>query len=145
MWKTCYHKKKFSKEKALRSDKKRGTWETRKLTKIPRPFFLQATEIILSCIKVSNVTRESRKNKKIQESSNWVRDPLKSSLIGARASVLHWGRRNLFHKRHNWDGTNRRLFFDEICLPDRREITNAAFFVVRSYSVTLPRKIILNE
>ena len=39
MWKTCYHKKKFSKEKALRSDKKRGTWETRKLTKIPRLFF----------------------------------------------------------------------------------------------------------
>ena len=41
---------------------------------------------------MSNVPGESRKNKKIQELSNWVRDPLKFiDLIGARASVLHSG------------------------------------------------------
>lgn len=44
MWRTCYHKKKnkknkFTKEKALRSEKKRGTRETRKLTNISRLFF----------------------------------------------------------------------------------------------------------
>lgn len=44
MWRTCYHKKKnkknkFTKEKALRSEKKRGTRETRKLKNISRLFF----------------------------------------------------------------------------------------------------------
>ena len=34
-----------------------------------KTFFLQAREIILSCIKVSNVPGESRKNEEIQESS----------------------------------------------------------------------------
>ena len=59
-------KNKFTKEKALRSEKKRGTRETHKLNKNIKTFFLQAREIILSCIKVSNVPEESRKQKKFK-------------------------------------------------------------------------------